>query len=119
MEQKNIQSTNTIEPDLPLSFFLDIHPTQELLNVITDSIYCTMTSTTTISNSYSNQTGKFLIKSSRVYQYIFVLYDYNSNSILTRPLKTRQASEINKAWTEYTFLTTRHLFISYTSHIGQ
>ena len=29
-----------------------------------------------------------------------VLYDYYSNAIQSKPLKTRQAAEISKAWTE-------------------
>jgi hypothetical protein len=49
--------------------------------------------------SYSDQTGKFPVQSSRGYNYVMILYEYNSNIILSKPLKTRQASELTTAWT--------------------
>jgi hypothetical protein len=52
-----------------------------------------------LSKSYSDQTGRFPVRSSRGHQYIFVLYNYDSNSIHALPLKNRQAAEIARAWT--------------------
>ena len=49
--------------------------------------------------AYSDLTGKFPYKSSRGHQYILVVYDYDSNAILAAPLKSRQAQEITRAWT--------------------
>ena len=40
------------------------------------------------------------MQSSQGYQYVFILYEYNSNAILSKPLKTRQALEINTTWSE-------------------
>ena len=48
--------------------------------------------------SYCDLTGRFPYKSSRGTQYLFVMYDYDSNAILFEGLKTRQAGEINKAF---------------------
>ena len=46
------------------------------------------------SNSFSDLTGRFPIQSNRGANYIFVLYDYDSNAILVRPLHNRSAHEI-------------------------
>ena len=47
---------------------------------------------------YHDLTGAFHHKSSRGNQYIFVLYDYDGNAILTQPIKNRQAATIHNAW---------------------
>jgi hypothetical protein len=47
---------------------------------------------------YHDLTGAFPHKSSRGNQYIFVLYDYDGNAILTQPIKNRQAATIRDAW---------------------
>ena len=43
-------------------------------------------------------TGQFPHKSSRGNEYLFVLYDYDTDAILFEPLKNRQAKEITKAF---------------------
>ena len=50
-------------------------------------------------NSFSDLTGQFPIQSNRRANYIFVLYDYNSNAILVRPLCNRSAQEIQRVFT--------------------
>jgi hypothetical protein len=50
-------------------------------------------------NPYSDQTGRFPVRSSRGNQYVFILYDFDSNVILSHPLHNRQAKEITNAWT--------------------
>ena len=47
---------------------------------------------------YHELTGTFPHKSSRGNQYIFVLYDYDGNAILTQPIKNRQTATIRDAW---------------------
>ena len=47
---------------------------------------------------YNDLTGAYPHKSSRGNQYIFVLYDYDENAILTQPIKNRQAATIHNAW---------------------
>ena len=48
--------------------------------------------------SYMDLTGRFPHKSSRGNEYLFVLYNYDTNAILFEPLKNRQAKEITQAF---------------------
>ena len=48
--------------------------------------------------SYGDITGAFPFKSSRGNQYLYILYDFDSNTILVKPMKSRQAAVIKKAW---------------------
>jgi hypothetical protein len=43
---------------------------------------------------YTNQTGRFPVTSRRGNKYIMILYDYDSNSILAEPMKSRTDDEI-------------------------
>ena len=47
---------------------------------------------------YSDQTGKFLVRSSRSYQYIMVLINIDSSYISMEPMKTRHASQLIKTY---------------------
>ena len=47
---------------------------------------------------HMDQTGQFPYPSSRGYQYIMVLYDYNSNVILVEPIKNKKAESILNAF---------------------
>ena len=47
---------------------------------------------------YHDLTGALPHKSSRGNQYIFLLYDYDGNAILTQHIKNRQAATIHHAW---------------------
>jgi hypothetical protein len=47
--------------------------------------------------SKPNQTGRFPVVSIKGYKYIMILYDYNSNAILAKPIKDRTAPELLKA----------------------
>ena len=58
--------------------------------------------------TYGDMTGAFPYTSSCGAKYIYVMYDYDSNSILTHTLKSRQAHEIVKAWTNLHSQMTRH-----------
>ena len=48
--------------------------------------------------THSDQTGKFPTTSAQGNKYVFVLYDYDSNSIMARPLKSREAQQILEAF---------------------
>jgi hypothetical protein len=48
---------------------------------------------------YTDQTGPFPVRSSRGYQYILVCYDYDSNAILTEPMKNSSKAELLRAYT--------------------
>ena len=61
-------------------------------------------------NSFSDLTGRFPIQSNRGANYIFVLYDYDSNAILVRPLRNRSANEIQRVFTSvHAYLVARGL----------
>jgi hypothetical protein len=47
---------------------------------------------------YTDQTGRFPVVSSKGNKYIMVLYDYDSNAILAKPIKDRTAPELLKAF---------------------
>ena len=44
-----------------------------------------------------DQTGKFMIKSSKCNQRFLILYVYDTNTILFQPIKNRMEGEINKS----------------------
>jgi len=66
--------------------------------------------------SYSDQTGRFPIRSTRNHQYIFVLFDTASNHIFAEPIKDRTSKEISKAYSKI-YLTLRKAGISSNLHV--
>ena len=50
------------------------------------------------SESYSDQTGMFPVRSTTVNKYIFILYHYDINSIHALPIKSRHVDRISQAW---------------------
>ena len=58
--------------------------------------------------TYSDQTGMFPCVSSRGFKYIFVMYDYDSNSILTEPIKNRNENELIRAFNKLHDYLTKH-----------
>jgi hypothetical protein len=84
MQQKNLQSTRPITASLPIATLLDVEPTQEHQNARTHAVFATVLPFSNLHKSYN---------------YVMVLYDYDSNVILSKPVKTRQASELTQAWT--------------------
>ena len=48
--------------------------------------------------TYTDQTGRFPVTSSRVYKYIIIVYEYNSNNILAEPIKSRISLHIKNAY---------------------
>ena len=77
---------------------LDVTPPQETNNVRTHSLFVTIATSYDIRKSYSNQTGKFPHQSTRGNKYVMILYDNNSNLILSNPTKTRHAAELTASW---------------------
>jgi hypothetical protein len=68
MEQQNIQSTKiTADLDLDLATSLDIIPSQEPNNLRMNVVFATILTETDLQKSYSDQTGKFPVQSSRGY----------------------------------------------------
>ena len=82
------QPTNTHDPSEP-------NPIQEPNNEKTHALYATIETTGKI---YTDQTGRFPVTSSRGNQYVMVLYDYDTNAILTEPLRNRTGGEILRGY---------------------
>ena len=60
--------------------------------------------------TYSDLTGRFPVQSNRGANYILVVYEYDSNAILVRPLRNRSAPEIKNAFQNVVhYLTVRGL----------
>ena len=97
MQQKHVRSTMTTS-SLPIETSLDVCLSQEPNNARTHAVFATILTTMDLRKSYSDQTGKFPEQSSRGFNYVMILYNYDSNNILSTPLRTRQASEITAAW---------------------
>ena len=94
----NIQSTKVTSPAIPLGTSLDIAPSQEATNAQTHAAFLTLFDTKTFERSYSDQTGRFPVQSSRGNNYIFIMYDYDSNAILSVAVPNRRGSSIRDAW---------------------
>ena len=59
---------------------------------------------------YTDPTGRFPVQSSRGHKYILIAYNFDSNSIHVKPLKSRHDNDTIKAYEEiYTMLTSRGL----------
>eukprot|EP00957_Ditylum_brightwellii_P117499 8961381-Ditylum_brightwellii.AAC.1 len=59
---------------------------------------------------FTDQTGRFPILSSRGFQYIYVLYDYDSNAILAEPIRNHTEGELIRAFSAlHTYLLTSGL----------
>ena len=58
--------------------------------------------------SYGDLTGAFPYTSTRGNKYLYILYDYDSNSILVEPIKNRQAASITNAWKRTHDRLTKH-----------
>lgn len=58
---------------------------------------------------YTDLTGKFPIRSYNGNQYIFLAYVYDLNAIIVRPMKSRETTDIQKAFKEvYSYLIERN-----------
>ena len=80
-------------------------PQQEPDNVETKDFFVRITD---IHRVYTDQTGKFPVKSSRGSQYCFVIYSYDANAIIVYPIKNRNAVELLEAYKKgITYLTMR------------
>ena len=53
-----------------------------------------------LERSYSDQTGRFPVRSSRGNQYIFIMYNYDTNTIHSTAIKDRNSHNIVVAWGE-------------------
>ena len=104
-QRKNIQSTkaqndvqNTMHTPSPLDQGLRTH-----------ALYATTISyNQPMGKLYTDLTGHFPVQSSRGHKYILVAYNFDSNSIHVRPLKSRHDNDTIKAYEDiYNMLTQR------------
>ena len=105
-ERKNLRSTSK----LVQSDNIDLYPVPKEQYPITKqySLYSKIVPFTAKEMAYGDITGAFPYTSSRGSKYIYVMYDYDANAILTYPLKSRQAHEITSAWKTLHAQMTRH-----------
>ena len=105
-ERKNLRSTTTVQsPD-----FQDLFPASKDTSIPekTFTLFSSIVPFTAKAMTYGDIAGAFPYTSSRGSKYIYVMYDYDANAILTYPLKSRQAHEIIKAWSTLHAQMTRH-----------
>jgi hypothetical protein len=89
--RKNIRSTTiTVATHAPEAIELD-DITPEAANVKTHQVFAAMVD---VGKVYGDLTGRFPIQSSSGHQYILTLYDYDSNTISTEPMKNRTHKEM-------------------------
>jgi hypothetical protein len=95
-EAKHLRSTKTPFPDptLPPST-PDLEP---VLDTPSHLISVMLFERDDIMKSYSDQTGRFPVPSSRGNNYLFVLYHYDTNTIHAVAIPNRQAASIRNAW---------------------
>ena len=105
-QQKNIKSKKQIESIIPLAESLDFYLTQEPSNPCTNTLYANMASTSDILKTYSDKIGKLPLQSSRGHNYLFILYDYDSNAIMSVPQKNLHAKSITESW-QHCFVRTK------------
>jgi hypothetical protein len=95
-EQNNLQSTKTtIATDDEDDFF----PTSETHNIKTFEACAAIVPFVAKNTAYHDLTGRFPHRSSRGNEYLLVVYDHDSNSILQCPLKNKTGAEIKRGWT--------------------
>ena len=71
------------------AFLLSVIKTQDVMYVITKPHR--------EGKAQTDLTGRFPVKSTRGSEYIFIMYDYDSNAILATTLKNRSAKTITDA----------------------
>ena len=82
---------------------LDQEQKHQLPTQRTNEIMCNIVELPT-GKIFTDQTGKFPVESSKGNNYLFVLYDFDSNAILAEPIKNRTGSSLVKAFNKLTDL---------------
>ena len=84
------------DDDAAQQFFEDSFPDQSPKGERTN--LCVVSLMRVSGQIHSDLTGRFPIPSSNGYHYILIIYDYDSNSILMEPVKSRKAAELLRAY---------------------
>jgi hypothetical protein len=93
-ERKNLQSTTKVK----VSESDDHFPSSDEPNVKTFAACVTVEPFTAKRKAFHDLTGRFPHRSSRGNEYLLIVYDYDSNSILQCPLKNKTSAEIKRGW---------------------
>jgi hypothetical protein len=88
-------TTTTFARHAPDAIELD-DITPEAAHVKTHQVFAAMVD---VGKVYGDLKGRFPIQSSSGHQYILTLYDYDSNTISTEPMKKRTDKEMIRAYT--------------------
>jgi hypothetical protein len=94
-ERKNLQSTKT---PLAVTTNNDFFPQADSPNKKTFAACATIQPFTAKNTAYHDLTGRSPHRSSRGNEYLLIVYDYDSNSILHCALKNKTAAEIKRGW---------------------
>ena len=79
----------------------DMNPPQEICSAIKNELFCFAALADNIPGVlYSDQTGRFPVRSYAGNQYIFIAYVYDENAILMRPLKDQSDNSMVKVFRE-------------------
>jgi hypothetical protein len=102
-ERKNLQSTRipssgNTPPKDDNNENNDFFPLPDKPNVKTFEACAMITPFVAKNTAYHDLTGRFPHRSSRGNEYLLIIYDYDSNSILHCPLKNKTAGEIKRGW---------------------
>jgi hypothetical protein len=96
-EAKNIRSTRSTSPPVLVSPTLDVDIAPSLASR-SHHVAVALLDHQHLLKSYSDQTGRFHVPSSRGNHYIFVLYHQDTNSIHAVAIPNRKAASIRNAW---------------------
>jgi hypothetical protein len=101
-ERKNLQSTRinlpTNEKEMETSED-DFFPLSDTPNVKTFAACATIVPFVAKNTAYHDLTGRFPHRSSRGNEYLLIVYDHDSNTILQNALKNKTGAEIKRGWT--------------------
>ena len=87
-QRKNLRPTKNIIPEIKIKG--DCGKSGEYYFVITPIAET--------GNMFSDQTGYFLVTSSKGNKYITIMYDYDSNNILGEAIKSRTGDELSRVF---------------------
>jgi hypothetical protein len=97
-ERKNLQSTRVQLPTTSSEDDDNFFPSPDIPNVKTFEACAQVVPFVAKNTAYHDLTGRFPHRSSRGNEYLLIVYDYDSNSILHCALKNKTAAEIKRGW---------------------
>jgi hypothetical protein len=95
--RKNIRSTKLTSNDYNVDVD-EFHPPQLTIDDKQHANYCYASLFEPTGKMYSDQTGRMVTPSTKGNNYIFIMYDYDSNAILAEPIRNRKAESILEAY---------------------